>query len=75
MLVARLPCGCVAAADFYPEDPTTPANVMEWLNKDGFVVRLEVRESISAEKCWRHWLGQRLVRMKHSFERWTGATG
>ncbi len=54
MLVARLPCGCVAAADFVPEDPTSKDGVMEWLMKDGYIVRMEERELIWAQKCFRH---------------------
>lgn len=55
MLVARLSCGCVASTYF--EDKDNPnavgAAILEWL-RDGYTVRYEERDSISAEKCLTH---------------------
>lgn len=57
IVVARLKCGCVASAWFRYDEEVDAADfgkaVAEWLEK-GYVVSLEDRETIGAEKCPEH---------------------
>lgn len=59
ILVARMPCGCVASA--YLDPNGTPEDIKDslysWVNQ-GLVVAYEERESLGPEKCVKHHLEQ-----------------
>ena len=58
IIVARLKCGCVASAwfDYQEKDTLSFAeSVIEWL-ESGYVISLEDRDTIYAEKCKEHTL-------------------
>lgn len=56
IIVARLKCGCVASAWLgYEKSDAVGFNeaIIEWL-EEGYIISLEDRETISAEKCAEH---------------------